>query len=708
MQKRSTIDKERRRPSNILVLFHVVFLCMSVAIIGKIAYLQFVWDPDPKYVKYFQPKKGKNEIEPQRGSIIDHNGKLLAMSTPMYNIYMDCYVMKEEYALMKDKEKGAAKEKEWIQKAQQLAKELPGALPEDGKNSAYYSDLILTGRRNKSRYVPITKGIDHGKLLELKTLSLFSEGRNKSGMIVEKVDTRQYPYDGLARRVIGYVRNNSDTNALHIGIEGKYNHYLHGKKGLEWMKITDGKDMIQNMDSSVVAVENGLDVRTTLDINIQDIADKALRRNMADEEDIVGGCVVVMDVETGAIRAMVNLQKDKRGEFREVFNMAAGRPAEPGSVFKAVTMTTLLEDGKIELEDKIATNHGVMSDMPKVNRDEYITSYERNNNASSISIIDGFKISSNYVFRRLVKDNYGEKPEKFIDRLHQYNFGEAYDFELKEAGSAKPRIPDPQSAGWTIYDLVSVAIGYSVRVTPLQVATFYNAIANKGKMMKPYVVESIERDGRVTKQFKPVILNGSICSKATADTLTRALKMVTLEGTASRLKNARCTVAGKTGTSRMHLTNEERAGSKDPYSDINGRKKHQATFVGFFPAEKPKYTAIVVVYTGLMSNNVYGGKIPALTFKEIVDGIWSYDTGWGNEIKAKGDIPHMREEAISTAKTEDAPIPDLLGLGLKDAVYAIENNGYRCSYSGTGHVTSQTPKAGAKAKKGETISIVLK
>ena len=253
-----------------------------------------------------------------------------------------------------------------------------------------------------------------------------------------------------------------------------------------------------------------------------------------------------------------------------------------------------------------------------------------------------------------------------------------------------------------------MAIGYSVRVTPLQVATFYNAIANKGKMMKPYVVESIERDGRVTKQFKPVILNGSICSKATADTLTRALKMVTLEGTASRLKNARCTVAGKTGTSRMHLTNEERAGSKDPYSDIHGRKKHQATFVGFFPAEKPKYTAIVVVYTGLMSNNVYGGKIPALTFKEIVDGIWSYDTGWGNEIKAKGDIPHMREEAISIAKTEDSPIPDLLGLGLKAAVYAIENNGYRCSYSGTGHVTSQTPKAGAKAKKGETISIVLK
>lgn len=708
MQNHNTEEKGRRRTSNMLILFHVVFLCMAVAIIGKIVYLQFIWEPDPRYVKYFQPKKDKNEIDPQRGSIIDYKGKLLAMSTPMYNVHMDCYVLKEEYASMKDKEKGAKKEQEWISKAQQLADKLPEVLKEDGRNAAYYRDLILTGRRNKRRYVAIAKDIDHSTLLELKKLPLFCEGRNQSGMIIEEEETRQYPYDGLARRVIGYVRNNSDTNALHIGIEGEYNHHLRGKKGVEWMKVTDGKGMIQNMDSSFVAVENGLDIRTTLDINIQDIADRSLRANMAQEEDIVGGCVVVLDVETGAIRAMVNLQKDKRGEFREVFNMAAGRPAEPGSVFKAVTMTTLLEDGLIKLEDKLPTNHGVMSDMPKVNRDEYITSYERNNGVNQISIIDGFKISSNYVFRRLVKDNYGEKPEKFINRLHEYNFGEAYEFELEESGSARPRIPDPESTGWTIYDLVSVAIGYSVRVTPLQVATFYNAIANNGKMMKPYVVESIEDEGRVVRNFKPQILNGSICSKATADTLTRALKMVTLEGTASRLKNAKCTVAGKTGTSRMHLTNEERAGSRDPYSDINGRKKHQATFVGFFPADQPKYTAIVVVYTGLMSNNVYGGKIPAMTFKDIVDGIWAYDTEWGNVIKEKGSIPQMREEPISTAKGEDAPVPDLKGLGLKDAIFAIENNGYRFSHSGTGHVVSQTPKAGTKAKKGEKISIVLK
>jgi len=699
-------EKERRRPSNVLILFHVVFLIAAVLIIGKIIYLQFIWEPDPKYVSYFQPKKGKNEIEPQRGSIIDHNGKLLAMSTPMYNVYMDCYVLKEEHS--RDKKNGKKREQEWIRKAEELAARLPEVLPEEGKNADYYSDLITTGRRNKRRYVSIVKGIDHGKLLELKQLPLFNEGAFKSGMVVEKVDTRQYPYEGLARRVIGYVKHNSDTNSRHIGIEGKYDYVLHGKKGLEWLRITDRKDMIQDVDSSIVAVEDGLDVRTTLDIDIQDIADRALRSNMAAEEDIVGGCAVVMEVETGAIRAMVNLQKDKKGEFREVFNMAAGSPAEPGSVFKAVTLTTLLEDGKVELEDKIATNHGRMDDMDKIRPDSYITNYERNNGTNRISILDGFKISSNYVFRRLVKDHYGDDPEEFINRLHEYNFGEAYDFDLKETGNSRPRIPDPKSAGWTIYDLVSVAIGYSVRVTPLQVATFYNAIANNGKMMKPYVVESIEKDGMVTKKMKPSILNGSICSKATADTLTRALTMVTLEGTASRLKNAKCTVAGKTGTSRVHLTKEERDGSPDPYADKNGRKKHQATFVGFFPADNPKYTAIVVVYTGLMNHDVYGGKIPAMTFKDIVDGIWAYDSQWGNIVKGKSGIPEMETEHISIARTSDAPVPDLKGLGLRDALYAIENNGYRCSYKGTGHVISQSPAAGTKLSKGQTISITLR
>ena len=219
---------------------------------------------------------------------------------------------------------------------------------------------------------------------------------------------------------------------------------------------------------------------------------------------------------------------------------------------------------------------------------------------------------------------------------------------------------------------------------------------------------SEEKDGKVDKQFKPTILNGSICSKATADTVTRALKMVTSEGTAKVLKKSKCKVAGKTGTSRIHLSKEERGKSTDPYTDELGRKKHQATFVGFFPADKPKYTAIVVVYTGLIHHNVYGGDIPAKTFKDIVDGVWAYDTQWGEEFRKKGDIPQMKADHISTSAAEGSPIPDLRGLGLKDAIYALENNGYKCTYSGSGHVVSQTPEAGVKIKKGTTVNIVLK
>ena len=698
-------DRENKRASDVLTFFHAVFLALAIASVVMIAITQYIWEPDPKYLSYFHPFKKKMDINPDRGSILDHNGKLLAMSTPMYDIHMDCYVMKAKHD--NDKEKGKENEDKWIDKAYKLAERLPEVLKEEGKDEEYYRNLIIEGRAKKRQYVSIAKNIDHGTLLKLQKLPLFNEEQTKGGLIVEKKETRQYPYGNLAGRVIGYVKNNDDTAKIHMGIEGKYDYILHGKKGAEWKKITDNKAIIKDVDSNIVAVEHGLDVRTTLDIDLQDIADRALRRNIAEETDIVGGCVAILEVETGAVRAMVNLKKDKNGNFRETFNFATGRPAEPGSVFKAVTLTTLLEDGKVQLEDRLKTNHGIMSDMPEFKPDTYITSYERKNQTSEIPVVDGFKISSNYVFRRLVKDHYGDDPERFIDRLHAYNFGEAYEFDLTEPGVARPMIPDPTSSRWTMYDLANVAIGYSSRVTPLQVATFYNAIANDGKMMKPYVVESIEDNGKVLQEFKPVILNGAICSKATADTLTRALKMVTLEGTASRLKNAKCIVAGKTGTSRIHLDDNERAGSRDPYEDINGRKKHQATFVGFFPADQPKYTAIVVVYTDLISHNVYGGSIPALTFKDIADELWAYSPDWGEGLKSRGEVPQMLADHITTGNSADVPVPDLTGLGLRDAVYAIENNGYRCRHIGTGHVVAQTPAQGEKLKKGETITITL-
>ncbi len=705
-------DRSKRRASNVLSAFNILFLVVSIVIIAKIVYIQYIWEPDRKYISYFQPSKRKQVIEPERGSIIDHNGKLLAMSTPMYDIYMDCKMMKDVYAGYKDRKEGWDAEQKWRREAGELAKKLPEVLSDRKMKAADYEELIISARdaEKGGKFVPIVKGIDHGTLLQLKRLPLFNEKRQyQNCLIVKKNETRQYPYGELAKRVIGYVRHNNDTNSRHIGIEGKYDYVLHGKKGEEWKRVTDKNVMITDVERKVVDAENGHDVRTTLDINMQDIADRILRKNIAKDTDITGGCVVILDVETGAIRSMVNLQKTKKGDMREVFNMAAGTASEPGSVFKAVTLMTLLEDRCAKLGTEIPSNHGVMKEFAReYDPDPYVLNYERETGRSMISVQEGFKRSSNYVFRRFVYDNYKDRPEEYINRLHQYNFGDAYEFDLSERGSARPSIPDPDRKGWAITDLMSVAIGYAVRVTPLQTVTFYNAIANKGKMMKPYIVESIEDNGKVITEFKPAILNGSICSRATADSLTKALTVVTTTGTAKTLKNAKCTIAGKTGTARIHLMPHEKPKKGDAYVSETGQRKHQATFVGFFPAEKPKYSAIVVLYTDLISHNVYGGSLPASTFKEIADELWAYETEWGTELKGRGEVPQMTAEYIGTSKSADMPVPDMKGLGLSDVLYAIENNGYRCRHTGTGHVVSQSPEAGTKLKKGQTISIVLK
>ena len=715
MAKNTDIQNEdRHRISKILWFLYCIFLIASIVLIVRVVQLQFFWKPDPQTIKYFQPTRYEKKTKPERGAIMDMNGKLLAISTPMYNINMDCAILKDEHNARKTAKETDSLERIWRHKAKMLCKELPKVLAKDGKTADYYYDLIMRNRDSESmkgrRNVPITKSIDHSTYLKLCELPLFNEGQYKSGMIKTEVDTRQYPYGTLAGRVIGDVRINKEfpEESRYLGIEGQYDYILHGKEGSQWMKSTD-KGRIADPDSSVVEVEHGKDIRTTLNIDIQDIADRALRKNIGDDQEIEGGCVVVMDVKTGAIRAMVNLQRNSKGHLGENFNMAIGRPGEPGSIFKAVTLAILLEDNKVKLSTKIPTNHGRINELPEITADRYITDWERKYGVSSISIQDGFKISSNFVFRRLVLDYYKDNPNKFIDRLYEYKLNDAYSFDLSEKGATKSSIPDPGSNGWSRSTLPSTAIGYSVMETPLNIVTFYNAIANKGKMMKPYLIESFEKDGKTMKSFGPEVLNASAFSKATADSLTKALALVTYEGTgATRLKNAKCTVAGKTGTARMVLDKSEREGSYDPYQDKEGRRKYQATFVGFFPAEEPQYTAIVTVYTKPTRQSVYGGVIPAMTFREIVDHVWALDSRWGEEISAQGYVPDMKQQYIATRSGTVIPVPDVKGMGLKDALYALENNGYKCVYEGLGHVVSQTPKAGTECKKGETIRLVLK
>ncbi len=604
------IKKESRKRDKIgmtLYILYLLFLFMAIVIVVRIAHIQLFYKPDNSLSKYLRPKSIKENIEPTRGAIIAHDGRLLAMSTPMYQIYMDCTVLKAK--------NNTKEEAEWRSKARELAKGLSQIYKD--KSGAEYYKIIITGRERGSRYVKIGKPIDHEILQSIKRLPLFNEGQYNGGIIIQKNDTRQYPYGALARRTIGYVKDNNKSNGNNkIGLEGRFDYILHGKEGYKWMKIADNKAIIPNTDSAFVKAEDGKDLRTTLNIDIQDIADDALRANIANNPKIEGGCVIVMDVSTGAIRAMVNLLRDSTtNKLNESYNLAIGRVGEPGSVFKATTLMSLLEDGKVRLSDQIPTNHG---DLKGFNRDQHIVDYERINKTDKMTVLHGFEISSNYIFRKLAIDNYGNRPKKMLDKLYLYKLGEAYDFDL--AGFKSPTIPSPDSRNWSGTDLGSIAIGYSVTVTPLHILTFYNAIANKGKMMKPYIVEDIEENGIVREKRGPSVLNGSICSKATADTLTRALKRVAEEGTGRRmLKGAICPIAGKTGTSRIVLDPKYTRISKNPYEDEKGRKQYQATFVGFYPADKPQYSVIVVIYSYLNREIFYGGTLPAMTFREIVD-----------------------------------------------------------------------------------------
>ena len=707
--------ENRDRIHLVMVGLTMLFIVLSVGILVCIGHIQATYSVDPKVINLFRPRPDKYVEQPKRGRILAEDGRPLAITSPLYDIYMDCTVRKAEFEEIDRKEqrrlerlkkegkevpaathRGAKAEQNWQEKADSLSRQLALLFP--AKSAAQYYKDIIDGRSNGKKHVLIRKNVSHATLNKLRTLPLFNEGSYKGGLIAEEHDERIYPYDTLARRVIGYVR---ETNR--IGIEGTYDYELHGKEGHEWRRVTDDRKYIRDFDSTVVRAVDGNDVRTTLNIDFQDIADRALRRQISDDPQIRAGIAVLMEVKTGAIRAMVNLSRDTipGSKLWERDNLVLKEVGEQGSVMKTVTLLSLVEDGHVKsLEETIPTNHGAVPGG--YNQDTHILDYERTTGRNEITVKHGFEISSNYVFTYLPEKFYGANPQEFFDHIYAYRLGEKFDFDLDGLGT--PVVNRPGTPGWSRTTLGTTAYGYGMSVTPLHVVTFYNAIANKGRMMKPYVVESVEKDGKVLKQYGPSVLN-NICTRATADTVTRALQSVVEEGTATRLKKAKLSVAGKTGTAQVVLTAKERKGSIDPYHDAWGRKKNQGTFVGFFPSEDPKYTILVTVYSYLSAQSFYGGTKPALAVREIVDNIYAIDDTWSGRIHSTGTLPRMEER---TSKAEAGKAPDVKGFGLMDALFAVENAGYKCSYEGSGHVTTQSPAPGTALKKGETVKLTLK
>ncbi len=644
---KDTIEN-RDRIHVVMFFLSMLFLFLGVAILLRVVHIQASYTVDERVIGLFRPSVQKHVEPPVRGKILATDGRPLAISAPLYDIYMDCTVRKQEYA-----ETGKdSLERAWREKARELSVYLSNEFRD--KSADAYAKAILDGRDKGSKYLRIQRNIDLSTLEKVKSFPLFREGPYTGGFIVEKHEERIYPYDSLARRVIGYVKEQN-----RIGLESSFDSELHGREGYEWRRVTDNKRWVRDLDSAQVKVQDGNDIRTTLNVDFQDIADRALRAQIK----------------------------------REV--------GEQGSVMKTVTLVSLVEDGYVKtLDQTLPTNNGFVPGG--YNQDVHILDYQRETGRRDITVMHGFEISSNYVFTWLAENYYGKKPQEMFDHIYSYRFGEAFDFDI--TGMGTPVVNRPGTPGWSKTTLGTTAYGYSLSVTPLHVATFYNGIANKGTMMKPYLVESVEKDGKVLKRFEPSALNSSICSPATADTVTRALRAVVNEGTATRLRSAKLPVGGKTGTARVVLSPKERGGSSDPYSDIQGRKKFQGTFVGFFPVDNPKYTILVTVYSYPSHRNFYGGTKPAMAVREIVDKLYALDGTWDSEIRPTASVPLMEQKA----EVEKGKVPDLKGYGLKDALYTLESMGLLCQYTGAGHVVGQSPAPGTACKNGQIVKLTLK
>ena len=647
-----------------MALVYALFMLIAIIAVGRIVYLQF-FDKGIKTTIYTPQVFREDTISPIRGSIIARDGRYLAFSTPEYFIRMDCTVSKDTT---------------FENNVRSLAEALANGFGE--KSADEYERMLRNDRAAGKRYSKLLR--QHVSYDEMKAISgypILRLGNRRGGLIVEPTDHREYPYDKLAFRTLGYLRSSEDHP--HIGVEGALDSVLRGTPGLRPMRKIDKGIWIPDAEFPETPAINGQDVQISIDIDMQDIAQRALLRKIENEADLEAGTVIVMEVATGEIRAMVNMEKDEHGRFTEQYNYAIGRLGEPGSVFKLATLVTALEDKKVTLETTqradVIWHYGKTAF-----EDTYLRHY------SSITVRKGLEISSNNVFRRIAAEKYGKNPQEFVDKLNnERRISYNYNFDLP--GMGKARIRDPKDNLWSPADLPQIGMGYAVQLTPLHILSFYNAVANDGVMVKPHIFVNLQRGGNVEYTY-PVETIGQVCSKETAAKAKEALRGVVIgeSGTARRaFANCKVHVAGKTGTARIALP-------RGGYMDGAGRKKHQGSFVGFFPYENPKYSIIVVVYSRLAARNFYGGTWGGPVACEIIDNIYASSPDWNTPIVSSGAMPDIAKDLHQSQNDTIHGVPNVIGMGLRDAVYLLESQGYKVESKGRGKIVEQSPAAGSK------------
>ena len=558
------------------------------------------------------------------------------------------------------------------------------------KSSSTYLNEFRKARANKNRYFLVAKKLSYTQYMTIKNFPLFNLGAYKGGMITEQQTVREHPIGKIAERTIGYDRFDESGNPIRVGIEGAFGNYLNGKDGkVLKQKIAKGQ-WKPIRDNNEVEPRDGYDVVSTIDVYVQDIAHHALLKQLV-EYDADHGCVVVMETKTGAVKAISNLGKGEDGSYYETINYAVGESHEPGSTFKLIDLIALLDDNKIDTSKVYDSHGGEITYRGRKVRDSHEGGYGK------VSLARGFEVSSNTIMAQAVYENYKKNPKQFTDRIANLGLNKPLGLPFK--GEGIPIIPQPSDKNWSAISLTWMAFGYGVSVTPLQTLTLYNAIANNGEMVKPIFVQEVKEWNKTIKKYEKQVINPKICSDETLKKVRAVLQNVVKRGTGSKLYSKDFSMAGKTGTAKVD------------YHKTDGSMYYASSFAGYFPAENPKYSCIVVVHKPNTSkNNYYGADVAGPVFKRIAQKVFT-DVPSTNEVKnLKKNNPAQDKNYLAyNDKVNKKPtsIPNLKGMSGMDAVALLENLGMKVKAIGFGKVKKQSIQAGQPILKNNTIILEL-
>jgi len=652
---------------NRLYVVVILFLVFAILIVYKLFSVQYI--QGDKYRALAEMRTIKTDIiKANRGSIYADDGSLLATSVPKYDIRFDAVTVSK---------------KNFSKSLSSLCDSLSLIL---GKNSSYYKAKLEKARRTKNRYTLIARNLGYSDYVRIKGFPMFNLGAYKGGVIVEQHTIREHPISEIARRTIGWKGSGA-------GIEGAFgDEYLEGIDGKRLkQKIAKGQYKPIN-DENEIEPKNGLDVISTLNVNIQDIAHHALLEQL-EKFQAEHGTVVVMETKTGEVKAISNLKRNSKGRYSEQLNHAVGESHEPGSTFKLMVMVAALEDQAIDSSTVVDTEKGVLTFYGKHVRDS------RKGGYGKISAARAFEVSSNTGFVKIVHKGFKNDPERFVNRLYSMGLNDKLGLDFK--GEGKPFIPHPDDKKvWSGISLPWMAYGYGVSLTPLQTLTFYNAIANNGEMVKPRFVKEIRdfKNSDPIKVFGKEVLNPKICSDATIGMVKEMMKNVVVRGTARNIYSKDFSMAGKTGTCTTN------------YGNKNNPKQYIASFSGYFPADNPKYSCIVVIHKPKTSIGYYGNVVAAPVFKKIAKKIYT-DTPLVDEVNVDFDESEALNEEYNSffekSRKEYSTIPSVIGMSGMDAISFLENLGLKVYVKGNGKVKKQSLNVGEKIMSNKEIVLEL-